>query len=285
MHFWQLNWQLASHFKSVILQITDKKKNINHSKIRSGRRGPGFESLQPDHGERLKQAAAADHEDSRQDGLFLLDELTERKARAAKLVEAKSKLEVRLERLEAQRKASAQRSRRDDDKSRGGRPANPQTGAMRREADRAHQRINMADPDTHSMPTRQGRYLQGYNAQAVVCADSGYYKRPDMLRWEKEQRLLCPPTHQSAKEAKRYSPDHPREREKRYKQLLIDRLKTARGKALYRKRNSIAEGAFGLIKNVIGFDRFRLRGLQGSAIEWNLVTLGYNCLKIAQHRP
>lgn len=286
-----------------------------------------LERLQREVGDRLQQAEEADREDGASDGLLLPEALTERSARQAKLAEAKGKLEARLKRLEEQRKASAQRSRRDDDKPRGGRPANPLTEAKRRKADRAHQRINVADPDAHSMPTRQGRYLQGYNAQAVVCAegahliaaarltneptdrqqlrpdlealapahlaqvknvcaDSGYYKRADMLRWENEQglRLLCPPTHQNVKEAKRYSPDHPREREKRYKQLLIRRLKTTRGKALYRKRNSIAEGAFGLIKNVIGFDHFRLRGLEGCATEWNLATLGYNCLKIAQHR-
>jgi len=119
-----------------------------------------------------------------------------------------------------------------------------------------------------------------------VVADSGYYKRSELLKWEREHalRMLVPPTHQNSKEKQRYAPDHPREREKHYKELLTRRLKTAQGRALYRKRNTIMEGCFATIKNVLGFKSFRLMGLEGAQIEWTLATMAYNCRKIAAAR-
>lgn len=38
------------------------------------------------------------------------------------------------------------------------------------------------------------------------------------------------------------------------------RLKAARGKALYKQRRQTVEPAFGIIKEVLGFRRFSLRG-------------------------
>jgi len=57
-------------------------------------------------------------------------------------------------------------------------------------------------------------------------------------------------------------------------------LKTADAKALYKKREQTVEPVFGISKSVLGFVRFRLRGLQNIATEWTLIALAYNCRRI-----
>ena len=54
------------------------------------------------------------------------------------------------------------------------------------------------------------------------------------------------------------------------------RLKTIVGKAIYAKRKSTIEPVFGIIKAVMGFRQFLLRGLKNVAGEWDLVCIAYN---------
>jgi len=54
------------------------------------------------------------------------------------------------------------------------------------------------------------------------------------------------------------------------------RLKTILGKAIYAKRKSTVEPVFGIIKAVMGFRQFLLRGLRKVAGEWDLVCIAYN---------
>jgi hypothetical protein len=54
------------------------------------------------------------------------------------------------------------------------------------------------------------------------------------------------------------------------------RLKTLVGKAIYAKRKSTVEPVFGIIKAVMGFRQFLLRGLKRVAGEWDLVCIAYN---------
>ena len=54
------------------------------------------------------------------------------------------------------------------------------------------------------------------------------------------------------------------------------RLKTHAGKALYALRKSTVEPVIGIIKSVMGFDHFLLRGLANVTGEWNLACLAYN---------
>ena len=54
------------------------------------------------------------------------------------------------------------------------------------------------------------------------------------------------------------------------------RLKRSEGKKLYAKRKSTIEPVFGVIKHVMGFRQFLLRGIGAVQGEWNLVCIGYN---------
>jgi transposase len=54
------------------------------------------------------------------------------------------------------------------------------------------------------------------------------------------------------------------------------RLKIPEYKAIYKKRKQTVEPVFGIIKSVLGFRQFSLRGLVQTDREWSLVCLAYN---------
>ena len=53
-------------------------------------------------------------------------------------------------------------------------------------------------------------------------------------------------------------------------------LKTPEGKKLYALRKCMPEPVFGIIKSVLGFRQFLLRGLENVRGEWSLVTMAWN---------
>ena len=57
---------------------------------------------------------------------------------------------------------------------------------------------------------------------------------------------------------------------------MAHRLRTPEGKAVYAKRKSTVETVFGIIKEVLGFRQFHLRGLDSVQGEWNLVCMAWN---------
>jgi len=54
------------------------------------------------------------------------------------------------------------------------------------------------------------------------------------------------------------------------------RLQTPEGKQLYALRKHTPEPVFGIIKSVLGFRQFLLRGLNRVRGEWTLVTIAWN---------
>jgi len=57
---------------------------------------------------------------------------------------------------------------------------------------------------------------------------------------------------------------------------MAHRLKTREGRKLYALRKQTPEPVFGIIKSVMGFRQFSLRGLEKVRGEWNLVTMTWN---------
>lgn len=60
------------------------------------------------------------------------------------------------------------------------------------------------------------------------------------------------------------------------KERMAHRLKTKAGRELYKLRKQTVEPVFGIIKEAMGFRRFRLRGRERVSLEWTLVCLSYN---------
>ena len=61
---------------------------------------------------------------------------------------------------------------------------------------------------------------------------------------------------------------------------MANKLGSEEGRALYRLRQQTVEPVFGVIKAVLGFTGFSLRGLDKVAGEWDLVALAYNCKRL-----
>jgi transposase len=60
------------------------------------------------------------------------------------------------------------------------------------------------------------------------------------------------------------------------KEKMARKLNTKKGKAEYKKRKETVEPVFGIIKSVMGFRQFMLRGLEKVNTEWSLVRVAYN---------
>ncbi|MGH8654398.1 MAG: transposase [Gammaproteobacteria bacterium] len=60
-----------------------------------------------------------------------------------------------------------------------------------------------------------------------------------------------------------------------------NRLKTRAGRVLYGKRKETVEPVFGIIKAVMRFRQFLLRGLEAVRGEWSLVTMAWNIRRMA----
>ena len=63
-------------------------------------------------------------------------------------------------------------------------------------------------------------------------------------------------------------------------QAMAARLASEEGRALYKLRQQTVEPVFGIVKAVLGFSHFSLRGLDKVAGEWDLVALAYNCKRL-----
>src|SRR6266849_544785 len=63
-------------------------------------------------------------------------------------------------------------------------------------------------------------------------------------------------------------------------EAMAYRLKTPDGRTLYALRKQVPEPVFGIIKSVLGFRQFLLRGLDRVQGEWSLVTMAWNMKRL-----
>jgi transposase len=80
--------------------------------------------------------------------------------------------------------------------------------------------------------------------------------------------------------AERTAADPPEPEDPTPVEAMAHRLQTKAGKALYALRKQIPEPVFGIIKSVMGFRQFSLRGLEKVRGEWKLVTMAWNIKRL-----
>ncbi len=61
---------------------------------------------------------------------------------------------------------------------------------------------------------------------------------------------------------------------------MMNRMQTKEGKAFYAKRKSTVETVIGIIKAILGFRQFSVRGLSKTSGEWNLVCIAFNIKRL-----
>jgi transposase len=260
----------------------------------------------------LKQAEAVDEAEDAEhgpdrDGTELPDELKRRESRLKVIKEAKARLEAR------QREEDKENGRKPDDERR---PASGRGPSYQRDFGIPHDEAqeNFTDPQSRIMKTQDG-FQQCYNAQAavdegsllivandlgnnasdngqllpmlekvkenvaisptMVLADSGYASEETLRELETRNIAACVALGREGKGTRSFDPSkYPA------KARMAERLKTPEGEAHYRRRKVIPEPVFGWIKNVLGFRRASMRGLERVKGEWNLICLALNLKRL-----
>lgn len=135
----------------------------------------------------------------------------------------------------------------------------------------------MALPTIDSVPAQVGK-------PETASLDTGYFSQNNIAGLE--ARGVDPyiatgrtPHHQSWHAYFAEEPAPPAETAS-VKDKMAYKLRTAVGDALYRLRKSTVEPVVGIIKEVLGFRQFSLRGLANAAGEWTLVCLAYNLKRL-----
>jgi transposase len=113
----------------------------------------------------------------------------------------------------------------------------------------------------------------------TLLADNGYFSNTNIQACVKQKITpliaLGREAHHLSLE-QRLTPDAPEPETADSLVKMAWKLKTQSGRALYAKRKSTVEPVFGIIKQVLGFRQFSLRGLDAVTGEWKLVTMAFN---------
>jgi hypothetical protein len=129
---------------------------------------------------------------------------------------------------------------------------------------------------------------KGLGAPETLLADNGYFSAANVA--------ACAATGIAPLIAAGRQPHHPSWRERFAAappapddptpvEAMLHRLRTADGKKLYALRKHTPEPVFGIIKSVLGFRQFLLRGLDNVRGEWSLVTMAWNLKRMFALSP
>lgn len=117
-----------------------------------------------------------------------------------------------------------------------------------------------------------------------VSADSGFFSVANLHAMEAQGIDAYIPDANLARALNRKTRVRGRARDPVHRRLR-QKLRTPAGGAVYRKRKSIVELVFGVLKEQRGMRRFRLRGLAAVATEMTWATIAFNLTRLWQQRP
>jgi len=128
-----------------------------------------------------------------------------------------------------------------------------------------------------------GRLPQALGQAGHLLADTGYFSAGNVGACieAKIEPLIAAgrePHHPSWKD--RFTEPHALPEGADAVDAMKHRLKTRAGRAIYAARKRTVEPVFGIIKSVMGFRQFLLRGLEKASGEWNLVCLAWNMKRL-----
>ena len=129
------------------------------------------------------------------------------------------------------------------------------------------------------MPAKTGALPEELGEAETMLADNGYFSEANVKACgaagvEPLIALGRDAHHQFLRE--RFADAPPPPENPTPVEAMAHRLQTPEGKKLYAKRKHTPEPVFGIIKSVLGFRQFLLRGLEKVKAEWTLVTLAWN---------
>lgn len=113
----------------------------------------------------------------------------------------------------------------------------------------------------------------------TMLADAGYYSDDNVASCGKSGiDTYIPPNRDkhNLPLAERFIDPAPLPEKARVIDKMRNKLKTVEGRKIYAERKSTVEPVFGIIKHVLGFRQFFLRGLEAVSGEWTLVSIAWN---------
>ena len=241
----------------------------------------------------------------------LLPGLATRSERRAKLAAAKAAIDAEEAARAAEYEADA--AAREAKKAAGdkvnGRPPNPNAKRRRR---KGQHRVNLTDPDSRLQLAPKRRFLQGYNAQAVVDENQIVIAAvvvPDQTDAAQLNPMTaearanahaagCGPidtvladagyiNENALTNADPHGPEllvagrnYPGRRRGVHTIAMAEKMATPEAKAVYDRRAQMVESVFGNTKANRGMIRFSRRGLPAVDAEWKLIHVTGNLMKL-----
>lgn len=121
-----------------------------------------------------------------------------------------------------------------------------------------------------------------------LLTDNGFYSEHNVTFCEKENidaYIAVKRDKHHPHPLERFSEPAPIKTDATPIERMTHKLSTQAGRALYALRKQTVEPVFGIIKSVMGFRQFSLRGLKAVTGEWVLVCLAWNLKRMASLRP
>lgn len=153
------------------------------------------------------------------------------------------------------------------------------------------QRVSQAPNDKQELVPTVGAIAAPVKSVASVLSDSGFYSEAAVRQVEQTDQGQSTGTtvyaalekkdhHRTVGDLEQKAPPAAPPAGASISEVMKWRLKTAEGKAKYKLRQQTVEPVFGIIKSVLGFRQFLLRGLRKVSLEWELVCLAYNLKRL-----
>ncbi len=296
---------------TVSVDGTKVRANASRRKAMScGRMGGAERRLQEEIEELLKRAEAVDEEEDARygedgDGNDLPEELRRREDRPAAIRAAKARLEAE------QRAADDARGRKPGQtrNPKGGRPYKREYG----EPDESAQ-SNFTDPESRIMKTSSEGFQQCCNAQMAVDGENQLVVGADVTDNARRPGPADPDARRGGGDLRRdagagaggrellqrtgpagadrdidgyvalgregKTPAVPDADAHPARAAMAEKLQSEKGRRRYARRKWMAEAPVGWVKEVMGFRRFSLRGLEKVQGEWTLVCLALNVKRL-----
>jgi transposase len=251
--------------------------------------------------------AKADQADATplQDGLTIPEEITRRQERKVALAQARAEIEAwaqaryAVQLAEHEAKLAARAAKKERGEKVGGQPPTAPTSTPE-----PGDQYNFTDPESRIMKAGNGNHFeQSYNAQAAVEVASRLIVGQRVSQAPNDKQELVPTLaaiqveragagpvvyaavektghHRRVADLEKKTEPEPPAADASLIEVMRHRLKTTAGKLLYKLRQPTVWPVFGIIKSVLGFRQFRLRGQAKVALEWTLVCLAYNLKRL-----
>lgn len=125
---------------------------------------------------------------------------------------------------------------------------------------------------------------EGLNNPETLLADTGYFSEKNVVACRKagiEPLIAVKRDEHHPDWRERFTEPAPVADNATPVETMRHALKTLKGRAAYALRKQTVEPVFGIIKSVMGFRQFMLRGLENVRNEWTLVCLAWNLKRMA----